>query len=78
MEGEGDSLERRNYRRLKLTDQILKIAERITEKLIRQEVNVEEFLMSLEQYLAKKKKNFYFVFANLEKVFDRVPRDDAW
>ena len=41
--GKRDFLEKRNFRGLKLTDQILKIAERITEKLIRQEVNVEEF-----------------------------------
>ena len=41
---EGDFLERGNYRRLKLTEQILKIAERITKKLIRQDVDVEHFL----------------------------------
>ena len=33
--GKGGSIERRNYRELKLTDQVLEIAERITEKLIR-------------------------------------------
>ena len=33
--GKGDSLERGKYRGLKLTDQILQIAERIIEKLIR-------------------------------------------
>ena len=33
--GKRDSLQRGNYRELKLTDQILKIAERIIDKLIR-------------------------------------------
>ena len=44
VKGESDTLERRNYRWLKLTDQILKIAERITEELIRQEADVEKCL----------------------------------
>ena len=37
-----DSLERGNYGRLKLTDQILKILESVSEKLIRQQVNIDE------------------------------------
>ena len=36
-----DSLKKGNYRGLKLTDQILKMAERIIEKLIRQQVDIE-------------------------------------
>ena len=40
--GKGDSLERESYRGVILTDQILKIAERIIEKLIRQQVDFDE------------------------------------
>ena len=75
---------------MKLTDQILKNAERIIE-LIRQLVNIDEMqfgfipgclttnaifiLRQLQgKYLAKKKK-LYSIFVNLEKAFDQVPRD---
>ena len=40
--GKGDSLERGNYRGVRLTDQTVKIAERIIEKLIKQQVNIDE------------------------------------
>ena len=38
----GDSLEKENYRGLELTDQILKIADRIIEKFMRQQVDIDE------------------------------------
>ena len=34
--------------------------------------------MLQEKYLAKKKKNLYFTFVDLEKAFDRVRRDVVW
>ena len=40
--GKGNSLDREIYRGLKLTDQILKRTERIYEKLIRQQVHIDE------------------------------------
>ena len=40
--GKEDALERRNYRRLKLIDHIRKISERVVEKLIRQQVDIDE------------------------------------
>ena len=40
-QGKGDTLERRN-RVLKLRDQILEIAERVIEKLIRQQMEIDE------------------------------------
>ena len=40
--GKCDSLEGWNYRRLELTDQILKITEEIMEKLIRQHMDIDE------------------------------------
>ena len=38
----GDSLERGNYRGLKLTAQILKIAERFMKQLIKQQVDIDD------------------------------------
>ena len=92
--GKGDALERGNYRGLKLTDQVLKVMERVVEKLIRQKVDIDEMQFGFmpgrgttdaifvlrqlqEKYLAKK-KNLYFAFVDLEKAFDRVPRDVVW
>ena len=40
--GKGNSLQRGNYRGLKLTDQILKKVEKIIEKLIRQQVDINQ------------------------------------
>ena len=40
--GKGDALERGNYRGLKLTEQVLKVVERIIEKLLREIVDVDE------------------------------------
>ena len=85
----GDSLERGNYRGLKLTDQILKIADRITEELIKQQVDADEtqfgfmpryrttnaifILRQLQEKYLAKKKNLHLAFVNLEKAFHRVP-----
>ena len=40
--GKDDSIERGNYRELSLINQLVKLAERIIEKLIRQQVEVDE------------------------------------
>ena len=39
--GKGDALEGENYRGLKLTDQILKVAESVIQKLIKQQVDID-------------------------------------
>ena len=92
--GKGDALERGNYRGLKLTDQVLKVMERVVEQLIRSIVNIDQMQFGFmpgrgttdaifvlrqlqEKYLAKR-KNLYFAFVDLEKAFDRVPRDVVW
>ena len=92
--GKGDALERGNYRGLKLTDQVLKVMERVVEGLIRKQVNIDEMQFGFmpgcsttdaifilrqlqEKYLARK-RNLYFAFVDLEKAFDRVPRDVVW
>ena len=72
-------------------DLILKIAEKIIEKLIRQQVDIDEMQFSLipacgttntifilRQLLEKylaKKKNSQFPFAHLKKAFNRVTKD---
>ena len=86
-------LERKNYRELKLLGQILKI-ERIVVKLIRQQLEIDEIqfgfmpecgttnaifiLRQLQEIHLAKKRNFYFAFIDLEKVFDQVPTAAFW
>ena len=88
--GKGDALERGNYRGLKLLDQGMKMFERILEKIIREQVNINEMqygfmpgrgttdaifiLRQLQERYLHKNKRLYFVFVDLEKAFDRVPR----
>ena len=92
--GKENSLERENYRKLKLTDQILKIAERIIEELIQQQVGIDKMqfgfipifgttnttfiLRQLREKHLAKKKNLYFAFVDLEKAFDWVPGEVVW
>ena len=67
--GKRDFLEKRNFRGLKLTDQILKIVQRIVDKLIRQQVEIED--VDVELHMSSKKDS-YFLFVDLEKDFDWV------
>ena len=83
----GDALERGNYRGLKLTEQVMKIMERIVDRLIRQLVSIDNSQFGFvgrgttdaifvvrqlqEKYLAANKR-LYMAFIDLEKVFDRV------
>ena len=74
-----------------MLDQVMKILERIIERLIRENVNIDDMQFRFmkgrgtidaiftvrqlqEKYLQKHKK-LYFAFIDLEKAFDRVPRD---
>lgn len=79
---------------LKLTDHNLKIAERVFEKLIGQQVDIDvKQFAFMPRYVPRnaifnlrwlrkeyfvKEKNLYFVFVNWEKTFDRVPSDVVW
>ena len=45
--GKGDALERGNYRGMKLTDQVLKVIERILEKCIRQIIDIDSMQFGL-------------------------------
>ena len=87
----GEATGRRNYRGMKLLEHMMKMFERIIEKEIRKVIDVGEMQFGFmlgkgtidaifiacqlqEKYLGKK-KNLYFMFVDLEKAFNRVPRD---
>ena len=92
--GKGDALNRGNYRGLKLIEQVMKVLERVVEGLIRQRVEIDEMQCGFmsgrgttdaifivrqlqEKHLAANKP-LYMAFVDLEKAFDRVPRDVIW
>ena len=92
--GKGDALERGNYRGLKLTEQVMKILERIVDGLIRQLVSIDNsqvgfvqgrgttdaifVVRQLQEQYLAANKRLYMAFVDLEKAFDRVPRKVIW
>ena len=87
----GEATERDNYRRLKLLEHMMKIFEIISEQEICKVIDISDMQFEFmsrkgtinaifiatqlqEKYLGKK-KNLYFAFVDLEKAFNRVPRD---
>ena len=72
----------------------MKIAERIIDKLIRQQGNIDELqfgfmpgcettnlifiLRQLQVEYLATKKNLHFAFLDVGKAFDQVPRDILW
>ena len=51
--GNGDALERGNYRGLKLTEQVMKVLERIVDGLIRQVVSIDDSQFGFTQVEAQ-------------------------
>ena len=92
--GKGDALERGNYRGLKLTEQVMKVLERIVDGLIRQVVSTDDsqfgfvpgrgttdaifVVRQLQEKYLAANKRLYMAFVDLEKAFDRVPRKVIW
>ena len=92
--GKGDALERGNYRGLKLTEQVMKVLERIVDGLIRQLVSIDDsqfgfvpargttdaifVVRQLQEKYLAANKRLYMAFIDLEKAFDRVPRKVIW
>jgi len=92
--GKGDALECGSYRGIKLLDQVMKIMERIIERKVRKRVQIDDMQFGFrpgrgtidaifivrqmqEKYLGKK-KDLWMAFVDLEKAFDRVPREVVW
>ena len=92
--GKGDALVRGNYRGLKLTEQVMKVLEGVLESAVRGMVDINKLQFGFvpgrgttdaifiarqlqEKYRAAKKP-LYFAFVDLEKAFDRVPREVLW
>ena len=90
IEGKGDAVELGNFRGLKLLDHLMKVFERVIEKYIREAVNIDDMQFGfmpgkgtmdaifitriMQERFLTKKKDLYFTFIDLEKAFDRVPR----
>ena len=88
--GKGDAVERGNFRGLKLLEHLMKVFEKVIEKHIRDIVNIDEMQFGfmpgkgtidaifiarqIQERYRDKKKDLYFMFIDLEKAFDRVPR----
>jgi hypothetical protein len=92
--GKGDALECGSYRGIKLLDHVMKVLERVIEKKVRSIVKIDDMQFGFrpgrsttdaifivrqvqERFLAKK-KDLWMAFVDLEKAFDRVPREVVW
>ena len=90
--GKGDALERGNYRGLKLTEQVMKVLERIVDSLIRQLVSIDDsqfgfipgrgtidaiFVVRQLQVSSCQQETLYG-FCRPGAAFDRVPRKVIW
>src|SRR5260221_512039 len=92
--GKGDALECGSYRGIKLLDHVMKVFERVIERRVRNRVKIDDMQFGFrpgrgttdaifvvrqiqEKFLAKKKE-LWMAFVDLEKAFDRVPREVLW
>ncbi len=89
--GKGDALECGKYRGIRLLEHPMKIYERILEARLRPLVSIDErqfgfipgkstndaiFIMrQMQEKFSQKKKTLFHIFVDLEKAFDRVPRE---
>jgi Reverse transcriptase (RNA-dependent DNA polymerase) len=92
--GKGDALECGSYRGIKLLDQVMKVFERVIEVRLRRLVNIDEMqsgfspgkgttdaifiIRQVQEKFLEKKKELWLAFVDLEKAFDRVPREVLW
>ena len=92
--GKRSALERGNNRGIKLTEQVMKILERIVDGLIRQLVSIDEsqfgfvpgrgttdaifVVRQLKEKYLAANKRLNMAFVDLEKAFDRVSRKVIW
>jgi len=89
--GKGDPMECGSYRGIKLLEHAMKVVERIFEYRIRQHIEIDGIQFGfmkgkgttdaifmarqMQENLRVKGKKLYFGFVDLEKAFDRVPRE---
>ena len=87
--GKGDPLVCGSYRAIKLLEQPMKVLERVLEKRVRCQLITCSLASCLEREplmpfsschkykrnTKQKKKKLYYAFVDLEKKFDRVPRE---
>ena len=90
----GDVQSCENYRGIKLMCHTMKIWERVIDKRIRSEVEISEeqfgfmrgkrttdpifALRIMAEKYREKQKELHCVFIDLEKAYDRVPREEVW
>src|SRR5664279_4118418 len=92
--GKGDVLECGSYRGIKLLEHVMKILEGVIDGRVRRIVKVDDMqlgftagkgttdaifvVMQLQEIYLAKKKDLWMAFVDLEKAFDRVPREVVW
>ena len=92
--GKGDALACGSYRGIKLLEHAMKVLERVIKERVRKIVKIDSMQFGFmagrsttdaifivrqlqEKYLAKNKE-LWMAFVDLEKAFDRVPREVVW
>jgi len=89
--GKGDPMECGSYRGIRLLEHAMKVVERIFEYRIRQQIEIDDMQFGVMKgkgttdaiFMARQMqenfrvngKKLYFGFVDLEKAFDRVPRE---
>ena len=93
-EGKGDALESGSYRGIKLLEHAMKVIEHILETRLRNLVVFDDMqfgfrpgkgttdaifiLHHIQESFLARKKDLWLAFVDLEKAFDRVPREVVW
>ena len=89
--GKGDPMECGSYKGIKLLEHAMKVVERIFEHRIQQQVEIDDtqfgfmkgkgttdaifIVRQMQENFRVKGEKLYFGFVDLEKAFDRVPRE---
>ena len=89
--GKGNALECSSYRGIQLLDHVLKVLERVLEARLRKTVKIDDMqfgfspgkgttdaifiVWQVQEKLLGKQKELWMAFVDLEKAFDRVPRE---
>ena len=89
--GKGDSMDCSKYRGIRLLEHGMKVYESVLEKRLREYVKIDNYqfgfcpgrsttgaiftIRQLQEKYNQKKKKLYHIFVDLEKAFDRVPRE---